>query len=951
LSIRVIVQESDPMAQGLISHRLLQVATLAALSLATGMIPVSAAEDLTADPLATAREHLQKGRYDEAIEAYTAANTGDTALGATIGLARGHLAHGDWEKAEELLAAAVDQHPESSEAVGRLADLHFQRGRYAEALKLAERAIEKDPDELRARLVRARFYSETGKIADAVDEFRQFVRFYNQKQPKDAETLLLVAEGAVEYARARGVSQIFNFVVNELTPDALKSDPDRWEAPFISGSLLLEKYNHGQAVQEFNAALAINPRSADVLAAMGRAEYDQQNFEKAADFADRALKINPRHVDGLLLSADVALAADLAEPARGFVARAKEINPTSQWVLAREAQCDLLENGLPEKSLTPEFLKSGEFAAAQGDREFAKVYRQLLSTNPAPGGFLTSLGEFFEHERRWDAASNCYIRAIEVAPQLSAPRTALGLLKMRTGELGDAREILDSAFKADPYHVRVSNMRKVLGVLEGYEVLTTEHFLIRHATSDKLQAEAIAEYLEQIYPELTKEFGYEPPARTPFELYSAEKGQAAHAWFSARMIGLPWLQTIGASTGMIVALSSPTASREPYNWARVVKHEYSHVLTLQQTGFAIPHWYTEALAVRTEGEVFPDEWRSILIERSESGSLFTLDNLNQGFQRPRNGDDWQCAYCLSRLYSRYMEEKFGTDSLFKLVDAYRRGLKTSAAVVEVFGQSEEEFENGFRKFLDGVIAKLRVGRAPEMPGLAKAESALKAAPDDPHAKANAAWAILGAAPLARAKEAAKLAEESLEQSPAQPVALTVLARIDLRRRKEKDALEKLEKAFDPAMPHPAVVSLLGRVYFEDKDFDNAARVFEAGLKSYGNEHSWTRALAVANLRRDHVEGLAPLMEAVAAHDYNDAGSRFWLLKHAIAEERWQDAVNWGTAVMQIDVKNAAMHRMLGQAYLKLAQTDRARKHLEIAVSLDSDDDEAKKLLESLRKGE
>jgi hypothetical protein len=89
------------------------------------------------------------------------------------------------------------------------------------------------------------------------------------------------------------------------------------------------------------------------------------------------------------------------------------------------------------------------------------------------------------------------------------------------------------------------------------------------------------------------------------------------------------------------------------------------------------------------------------------------------------------------------------------------------------------------------------------------------------------------------------------------------------------------------------------------------------------------------------------MEAVAAHDYNDAGSRFWLQKHAIEEERWQDAVNWGVAVLQIDVKNSATHRMLGQSYLKLDQTERANKHLETAVSLDAHDAEAKTLLESI----
>ena len=61
----------------------------------------------------------------------------------------------------------------------------------------------------------------------------------------------------------------------------------------------------------------------------------------------------------------------------------------------------------------------------------------------------------------------------------------------------------------------------------------------------------MAEYLEEIYPELTALFGYEPKQRTQIELYNTAKGVTAHQWFSARMIGLPWVQTIGASTGVI----------------------------------------------------------------------------------------------------------------------------------------------------------------------------------------------------------------------------------------------------------------------------------------------------------------------------------------------------------------------------------------------------------------
>src|SRR5690606_35884978 len=133
---------------------------------------------------------------------------------------------------------------------------------------------------------------------------------------------------------------------------------------------------------------------------------------------------------------------------------------------------------------------------------------------------------------------------------------------------------------------------------------------------------------------LVKQFGYEPEHRTQFELYHKAKGLSAHQWFSARMVGLPWIQTIGASTGVIIALASPTAVDTGFNWARVAKHEFVHVITLQQTAFRIPHWCTEALAVTSEGIARPAKWDELLLERVPKGQLRVLDELNDGFQRP-----------------------------------------------------------------------------------------------------------------------------------------------------------------------------------------------------------------------------------------------------------------------------------------------------------------------------
>ena len=105
-------------------------------------------------------------------------------------------------------------------------------------------------------------------------------------------------------------------------------------------------------------------------------------------------------------------------------------------------------------------------------------------------------------------------------------------------------------------------------------------------------------------------------------------------------------------TGKVVALASPKATGRPFNWARVLKHEVVHVITLQQTEFNIPHWYTEALAVESEGFPRPQEWNKMLLERVPARSkLLNLDTINLGFIRPNEPEDRQMAYCQAQLYA------------------------------------------------------------------------------------------------------------------------------------------------------------------------------------------------------------------------------------------------------------------------------------------------------------
>ncbi|HZZ72874.1 MAG TPA: hypothetical protein VFE24_11535, partial [Pirellulales bacterium] len=133
----------------------------------------------------------------------------------------------------------------------------------------------------------------------------------------------------------------------------------------------------------------------------------------------------------------------------------------------------------------------------------------------------------------------------------------------------------------------------------GYAVIETDHFVIKFDRGrDELLAKYAARYLEhEVYPELTKKLGYVPPDKSLFEIFNRAKNTDGHGWFSARMVGLPYIGTVGACAGKMVALSSPNDAKQKFNWARVLKHEFVHVLNLQQTNYNIPHWYTEALAV------------------------------------------------------------------------------------------------------------------------------------------------------------------------------------------------------------------------------------------------------------------------------------------------------------------------------------------------------------------
>ena len=225
--------------------------------------------------------------------------------------------------------------------------------------------------------------------------------------------------------------------------------------------------------------------------------------------------MNPKHPAALRLKAEARLAEGDTASAERLLLAAKLINPRDEATLARVAALDYL---------------------ARKTEALAAVEKDVAGFCKKPGVFYTELAEVLVNHKQYAKAEECFKKANELRPDLSGPRAGLGLLYMQLGREAEAKQQLESAFKTDPFHVRVSNALKVLKHLDRYESKETAHFVIKFdSKTDKVFAAWLADYLEELHAEFAKLYGFAPPGRTLVEV------MASREMFSGRVLSLPGL--------------------------------------------------------------------------------------------------------------------------------------------------------------------------------------------------------------------------------------------------------------------------------------------------------------------------------------------------------------------------------------------------------------------------
>jgi tetratricopeptide (TPR) repeat protein len=869
-----------------------------------------------APTLKEARRYWLRGSYEEARSQYEKlAKDPKSKIAAAIGLSRVDQSLGKYDKALAAVESALEDNGKNADLLARRAELLHFTGRWEDAEKAANAALAADKKHLLAHWVLTQVYRDRGDLKKADAEARWIVRHYSERSDndddiKDPDELLIVGLAGAENARWNNLSDQFGFILNEVYKDALKYDKDFWPAEYQAAMLLLEKYNRREGLPALENVLKINANAAEAYVGKGIAALQKLELKTAEREAEHALKINPKLPDALRLRADVHLASGDLAGALKDLEQARKVNPRDEQTQSRLAACYRLQGK---------------------QEEFEAVVKDVEKHDKSPGVFYLGLAERLEERRRFDEAETHYLKAMKLRPVLVGPRAGLGLLYMRLGREKEAAGILDKAFEADPFNVRVSNTRKVLKHLGAYQTLRTDHFELRYdPKNDAALARYMAEYLEDVYDKLAKRFQYRPKGRILIEVFNN------HDMFSGRVVALPDLHTIGACTGRMVAMVSPNGKgpgggRLPkvFNWGRVVRHELVHIFNLEQTHFLVPHWFTEGLAVINEGYPRPQEWNQLLVARVPKGDLYNLDTIDMGFMRPRRmPEDWHMAYCQAQLYVQYMTGKYGEQTIGELLAAYAGGLDTNAAITKVCKVDRAAFEKGYKAYLEGVVKTLKSKPAETPMTLKELQEASKKDPDNADLAARLAEKYLLRKDNDKAKEHA---EAALAKNKSQQLAAYVMAKLKIAAGESKKAIELLESALNKESPEPRILMELGKIYYNSEQFDKAAEIYELGRKAEPYDNKWLLQLVRVYARAENKEKQIAVLKVLTPTDADDLEQRKRLAKLLLDAGRPAEAERYARESLEINIRDKEARQALYQALQdqkKEAEAEKLRKLLE-----------------------
>ncbi len=611
------------------------------------------------------------------------------------------IEHGLWEDADlaapadraraALIAGAVtaDVFDDPAVPAAIRADAMLARGEPDAALALLG-----DADSLHATRIRAQSLFDLARFDDADRAVQAAVDRLLREKLDDADELAEGVRALMIRARIRGSERAaggdFRTLKRIIESGRDTLDALSWRIRLVEAELLYEKHNLQGAAEAIEEVVARNPRCAAAKAMIAHLSVNSFAFDQAeaivADLRESSERLGGVNPHAAIIEARMRLRQRDPDAALEILAPARDALPTHRGLLAWHAAAE---------------------AAAFDPDASERLLARLDELSPGtPLGF-SIVGEVLSEARQYDEAIGALAVARERLPAWSSPAIEQGLVLIQAGRDAEAERALARAVELDPFNARARNSLELVRGLATFDSVRSDHFIVRYAPPadgqpayDAFLAREMLPVLEDIHARVCADpteraggIGHEPADRTLIEI------MPSHAWFSVRITGMTRIHTMAAATGPIIAMESPREGPGftvgPFDWPRVLQHEYTHTVTLSKTRNRIPHWFTEATAVFCEDAPRDESTWRLLARAYETGTLFDLAVINTAFIRPKKPTDRGQAYAQGHWMVQFIVDRWGPAMPTALMDRYAAGEREASAFEAELGISTDAFMEAF----------------------------------------------------------------------------------------------------------------------------------------------------------------------------------------------------------------------------------------------------------------
>jgi len=582
---------------------------------------------------------------------------------------------GDYKECKNLAATEVERGVWNEKWPALLIRCQLMMGDYRQAEQTYIAAKKRFKNSISLRYIGHDVYRFVDKSELANEQFAEIVELVQRSPWRYSSSSDRVVIGHFLLDSGEDAKEVLELAFDR----AKKSNPKLPEVYIATAELALEKHDYQEAANSLKRAVQLQPGNPYVHFLVAKA-WASSEPEKTNAAIKQSLDLNKHFAPTLLMQVDNMIDGEAYEQAGELIKKVLKTNPLHPEAWAYKAV----------------------IAHLQGDEEAEKSAREKAlstwSTNPAVDHLI---GKKLSRNYRFAEGAEYQRSALKLDPNNLKARLQLSSDYLRLGKEKSGWKLADEVHEADGYNVVAYNAVTLRDEMRDYATIETDKFLLRMDDREaKIFGQQIIDHLNEAHEFLCDKYEVELDGPVTVEIFPEQKD------FAIRTFGMPGgAGYLGVCFGRVITANSPSSQGErPANWRSVLWHEFCHVVTLEKTRNKMPRWVSEGISTYEEQEKNPSWGERLTVEYRQmiKDDLTPVSKLSAAFLSPESPQHLQFAYFESALVVRFLIERHGLQTLKRILVDLGVGMPINEALtrhVSSLEKLDKDFSDYARKFL------------------------------------------------------------------------------------------------------------------------------------------------------------------------------------------------------------------------------------------------------------